>query len=345
MRLDKNSYFLELGSYPQTKVNVKLGKELEEAYNGGHLQNGMECTGRLYTTNGFNGNLRHYNFFPQQNAEFLYKGKRYVRTIEKCNTFKQYKSGAQSSVESRNGNYAKVWAKVESLKFEITNYDELENGTNELILTCEEIVMAMPQFPYNSPNIPSKAHIWAGSLLRAFLNSTQTEDLDMPEGYKPIKNFDFRNEGFLYQALNMTRPPVTNYKIPQYADEVSDSAFEGCVGLKKILIPTQIKYIGKCAFSGCLNTQLIFERGNEELRLDPHALDGTDFKYIYVTEDKKHMIWSPYIDQALENTCQRYKFDKKNLKKQVNEIFKFDFFYGRELHKLFENGGNYIGLE
>ena len=57
------------------------------------------------------------------------------------------------------------------------------------------------------------------------------------------------------------------------------------------------------------------------------------------------MIWSQNIDETLEKTCKRYIFDKKNFKKQVNAIFKFGFFYDREIHKLFENGGNYIDLE
>ena len=338
----KNSYTLELGSFPQTKVSEKLRKELEEAYNGGKLQNGMECTGRLYTTNGV---INQCGFSPKQNSEFIYKGKRYVRTTELCDNYNEYQDGTISSMGSKNDNPAKMWVKVEPLTFEIANYDDLEKGTNELILDCEKIIMGgMPVFPGNDHE-KEYPHIWAGSLLRAFLNSAQTKDLDLPEGFRPIKNFDFRNEGFLYQALNMTRPPVTKYKIPEYVDEVCDYSFEGCVGLKKILIPSQIKQIGKEAFSACVHAQLIFGRGNDELKLDRHALDGTNFKYIYVTNDNQNMIWVQDVDESLEKTCKRYKFDKKNFKKQVNAIFKLNFFYDREVHKLFENGGNYLDLE
>ena len=338
----KNSYTLQLGSFPQTKVDEEFKEELKEAYNGGKLQNGMECTGRLYTTNG---DFRGRHFSPKQNGEFIYKGERYVRTIEhgSSNLGRKYLDGTEII---QNGNDRTMWVKVEPLTFKIANYKQLENGTNKLVLDCDNIIMGgLPIFPDFGHNTPKNAQVWAGSLLRAYLNSTQTKDLDMPEGFKPIKNFDFRNEGFLYQALNMTRPPVTKYKIPEYVDEVCDYAFEGCVGLKKILIPAQIKWIGKSAFSGCLNTQLIFGRGNEELKLDSQALEGTNFKYIYITNDKKNMIWAQNIDESLEKTCKRYDFDKNNLKKQIFAIFKMSFFYDEEIHKLFENGCNYLDLE
>ena len=338
----QNSYFLDLGSYPQTKVDEEFKEELENAYNGGHLQNGMECTGRLYTKNG---DFRGRHFSPKQNSEFIYKGERYVRTIEhgSSNLGRVYLDGTSII---QNGNDRVKWVKVEPLTFKIANYKELEKGTDELVLDCDKIIMSgIPIFPDYGHNTPKNAQVWAGSLLRAYLNSTQTKDLEMPEGFQPLKNFDFRNEGFLYQALNMTRPPVTKYKCADYYDNICDYAFDGCVGLKKILIPPQIKRIGKCAFSGCVNAQLIFGRENEELELDEQAFDGTNFKYIYVTKDNKNMILAQNIDENLEKTCKRYDFDKENFKKQVNSIFKINFFYDDAIHNLLENGGNYISLE
>lgn len=337
----QNPYTVQLGYFPQTKVEKGLNRELETAYNGGKLQKGMECTGRLYTTNGV-FNVR--SFSPKQSGEFLYKGERYIRTIEHCRYLdKEYNDGTPFILNSDD---RVMWIKVEPLTFKIANYNELENGADELVLDCDKIIMGgIPIFPDDGHNTPKDAQVWAGSLLRAYLNSTQIKDLNMPRDFQPIKNFDFRNSGFLNQALNMTSPPITKYKCGDYVDNICDHAFDGCVGLKKIIIPASIKQIGKMAFSGCVNAQLIFGKENEQIKFDRYALNGTNFKYIYVTKDGNNMIWAQNIDPSLEKICNRYDFDKKDLKKQISAVFKIDFFYDEKLQKFVENGGIYEKLE
>ena len=69
---------IKLGEYSKTKVSDELEKELEEKFNHGFLMEGLECTGRLFTTNGHT-TMDYTNFLSKQNPEFEYKGDRYVK--------------------------------------------------------------------------------------------------------------------------------------------------------------------------------------------------------------------------------------------------------------------------
>ena len=65
---------------------------------------------------------------------------------------------------------------------------------------------------------------------------------------------------FLNEAFNLSREPMIEYTIPDSETEIPDDAFNGCITLKKLIMHTKIKSIGKRAF------------------------DGLQFKYAYRTE-------------------------------------------------------------
>ncbi len=341
-------HIVKLGLFPRSKVDEDLKHQLEYAYNDGHLIDGMKYTGKFYTTNGANLND---DFLSKQNAEFEYQGEKYVRTIvvddyeDRFYGYRNYSDGSQMY-----GNHTYEWVKVEPVNFRILNYEEFErNGADTMKLDCDEIVLSgISFFPTQNHNNPPFSNSWSGSLLRAYLNSANSDMLDGNKKCSQQRKWDFSDSGFLQQAFNLQRPAITKYAIPRLEEGVCDYAFEGCVGLEKILIPRQVKYIGKYAFSGCVNTQLVFGENIFELKMDKNALEGIEFKYIYISNDGKNMIWSPYEDKKLEKSCTRYDFDKNNIQQLINKIYRATFFYDEEYHNqneaLLSNDGLYEDL-
>ena len=224
----KEKHFLKIGEYPKTKATDELQQALEERYNGGILQKGLICTGRLFTTNGQRESGK--DFLSKQNPEFELNGKKYVRTIVWNDSDRKFADG---NAVPRTG--AVVWLEVEPVTFEITNWDRLPKSVNpkgkrfgaddQLELEAEEAILSgLPFYPNWSH---SNCSMWQNSLQRCFLSSAKSEELDgNPEFETPYK-WDFSKSGFLYQALDLTREPTREYIIPEYEKEIADYAFSG----------------------------------------------------------------------------------------------------------------------
>ena len=119
----KEKHFLKIGEYPKTKASEELQRTLENLFNGGALQAGLTCTGRLFTTNGQKEYQR--DFLSKQNPEFEYNGKKYVRTIAWQEGNHKFADG---SAVPETG--TPVWVEVEPVTFEILNWDRLPKSVN-----------------------------------------------------------------------------------------------------------------------------------------------------------------------------------------------------------------------
>ena len=81
---EEEKHFIKLGEYPGKIASPDMQKMLEEAYNNGSLQDGLTCTGRLYTTNG-QSDEDGVEFLSKQNPEFEFNGEKYVRVVVRTN--------------------------------------------------------------------------------------------------------------------------------------------------------------------------------------------------------------------------------------------------------------------
>lgn len=292
---------IEIGEYPKTKVPRDLEFQLETMYNGGHLRDGLKCTGRLYTRI-INNLMQNYS---QEIPEFEYEGEKYVRVTQCYDSLDKY-SFEDGSVVGGLG--CSHWIKVEPITFIITNYNEVAKGKTDVVeLDSEEIIFSGISF------YPERRHensvLWQNSMIRAYLNSAKTIEMDgNPEYEAPLK-FDFTNTGFLKQAFDMTREPTREYIFRENETSICSYALMGCVGIEKIVIPSHIECVGESAFSGCVNSQILIQLQNTETRFMRNAFDGIDLKFVYIKKDLENLILSTKEDSSLDNDYYKFEFN------------------------------------
>lgn len=306
---------VEFGEYPKTKVSSELQKVLDELYNDGRLRDGLRCTGRLYTTNGalfeFNSYLDNdENFMSKQTPEFEYNGRKYVRSATMPFVRGEYEDGSDVGVLGDA-----QWVSVEPVRFRIENYEDFIKGKTKMLeLESEEAVLAnLPFYPFDTH---VNSAMWQNSLLRAFLNSAKTSEMDGVKDYEAALKWNFKNSGFLYQAFNMTRGPIKEYVVSENEDAICDYAFDGCVALEKIAIPPHVTKIGNYAFAGCVNAQVCFRPGRK-LIFAPNAFAESNFNFIYIAKDGESFILSPKEDQNLDREYLKREFNPKEIYKYV----------------------------
>lgn len=254
---------LQIGEYPKTKVDEDLSRILESLYHGGKIQEGIVCTGRWYSSNGQKEDYRDYA--GKHSPEFEYQGQRYVRVVSYPND-----ENTRYSDGTPTGKVGTIrWVKVEPISFVIRNWDKMPQRINPegngeakyFDLRAEEAITSnIPFYPYESePN----STMWQNSSVRGFLNGIDVRNIQSNGNtkYGASRGGNFTGEcNFLNEAFNQSREPMTEYTIQDSETEISDDAFNGCITLKKLVIHSGIKSIGKRAF------------------------DGLQFKYAYRTE-------------------------------------------------------------
>ncbi|MCL2755519.1 MAG: leucine-rich repeat domain-containing protein [Firmicutes bacterium] len=252
----QQSYFtLEFGEKDQTFVGIKLQKVLEGLYNGGKLQEGLECTGRLWTSSG-QENYTQSGFVTKKNPEFEYQGQKYVRrTATKVQ--QGYYSDETLLLDEEPGQPR--WVKVEPIKWEIRNWNDLPKSLNpngsgkakKIDLLSEQIIATnIPFYPNSSDHMRS---FWQNSTVRGWLNGINVNNITENGNlrYTAPNGGDFSQQGsFLEESFDLTRGPTLEYTIPRGEKEICKQAFEGCVGLQKITIPSSVQKIGENAFAG-----------------------------------------------------------------------------------------------
>ena len=251
---DGERHLLNIGEYPRDKVNQELSEKLENLYHGGKLRKGIEATGRWYSVNG--GGSEQLTYLEKHNPEFEYEGNRYVRVVQNA-----YNDSIEYSDGTKTGkNEIARWVKVEPISFEILNWDSLPkrinpNGSGKencfKLKASKGIVSSIP-FLQHGNNLNLSKSFWEHSTIRGFLNGTGVRDI--------YSNFggDFSKEcSFLDEAFDLSREPIKEYKLPEGEIEIADNAFNGCVSLERIKLPTGVNKIGRKAFSG-LNFRFLY---------------------------------------------------------------------------------------
>lgn len=188
---------IEFGSYPQDKA--KNSSKLEKLYNARKLT----PTGKTYT-----GYMKEDGSF-EQNQEFEYRGKKYVRVIsKKYNNDSEYKDKTKAPEGG-----TPMWAEVQPIKWKIKNWNELPRSINPngsgtaktIYVKSEEGIMSgIPFYPEYGE---TEHTMWQNSPLRAIFNGYDLhEELNKGNGnkrYKAGRNYNFKGKGFLQEAFNL----------------------------------------------------------------------------------------------------------------------------------------------
>ena len=254
---------LQIGEYVKTKVDENLSRTLELLYHGGKIQEGIVCTGRWYSSNGQKEFFKDYA--GKHSPEFEYQGNRYVRVVS-------YPNGEEDrySDGTPTGKVGTIrWAKVEPISFVIKNWDEMPKSINPkgngrakyFDLRAEEAITS--NIPFYPDKDDKNSIMWQNSSIRGFFNGIDVRNIETNGNieYGASRGGNFTGEcNFLNEAFNLSREPMIEYTIPGSETEIPDDAFNGCITLKKLVIHSGIKSIGKRAF------------------------DGLQFKYAYRTE-------------------------------------------------------------
>ena len=121
---------VEYGEYPQTIVDERFSRELEENYKRG---SGIRKTGKTYTTDSVDYDDPDRGFEPRKYEEFEYKGRRYVRIVGDHNG-EDYKLSDGRTIVSGEP----YWVAVEPIKWLV---DERTN-----IALSKKIIFSGVQF-------------------------------------------------------------------------------------------------------------------------------------------------------------------------------------------------------
>lgn len=121
---------IEYGEYPQTIVDERFSRELEENYKRG---TGIRKTGKTYTTDSAKYDDYDRAFEPRKHEEFEYKGKKYIRIVGDLNgNGKKLSDGREIVLDEP------YWVAVEPIKWLV---DERTN-----IALSKRIIFAGVQF-------------------------------------------------------------------------------------------------------------------------------------------------------------------------------------------------------
>ena len=254
---------LQIGEYPKTKVDEDLSRILESLYHGGKIQEGILCTGRWYSSNGQKEDYRDYA--GKHSPEFEYQGQRYVRVVSYPND-----ENTRYSDGTPTGKVGTIrWGKVEPISFVIRNWDKMPQRINPegngeakyFDLRAEEAITS--NIPFYPDEYDPNSTMWQNSSIRGFFNGIDVRNIQSNGNtkYGASRGGNFTGKcNFLNEAFNLSRKPMIEYTIPDSEIEIPDDAFNGCITLKKLVMHSGIKSIGKKAF------------------------DGLQFKYAYRTE-------------------------------------------------------------
>ena len=249
---------LHIGEYFGTNVDINYSKILEKLYNDRNINKEFFCTGRWYSNNGQRQDKKDYA--GKHCPEYEYKGKRYIREV----------------IYSENQKEGTIkWENVEPISYIIRNWEQMPKNINPkgdgsaryFDLKAENAVIT--NLPFYPESQEQNSTMWQNSTHRGFLNGIDVRNIKSngnPE-YGANRGGNFTGKcNFLNEAFNLSREPMIEYAIPDSEIEIPDDAFNGCITLKKLIIHTGVRYIGKRAFDG-LNFKYAYKTKTEELVL------------------------------------------------------------------------------
>lgn len=286
---------INFGAYPQSEVKGKEREELEKRYEAKDTR--IFQTGKLYTVI-IDIDKKSGQPIILRLPEYEYKGQRYV-------------------IDDR----AQIlFFKVEPLKFRI--YDmttsEIKNA-KKLNLVCDSLFTGLPYYPNNlHPNCAN----WQNSMIRAYVNSAKSIELEKDPRFTAPLGWDFSTYGLFYEAFNQAREPI---KEVTFEDEkIPCAALYHCDKIEKVNIMPSVKYIDSFAFKGwsifsklkkidipasvidveCGNfdtcTQIRFENISNIVNCEDLQYDWNGFKFVYIAKNGSDVIFSKYEDDSLK---------------------------------------------
>ena len=254
----QGNYILRIGEYINSKSDNNISNKLERMYNGGNLLEGLECTGRWYSSNGEREYGRCAYNILKHSPEFEYAGKRYVRFVSNMDEDedKKYLSDGSQAPEKMKV----VWMNVEPIEMVIRNWSNLvrtinpmgENKDNYFYLTSDKAIVPGICF-YPDYNENENKTLWQNSTPRGFFNGIDVRNIQEngnPE-YSLPNGGDYSDGcSFIEEAFHLDRDPMIEYAIPEWQKQIPDDCFNGCVSLKKLVIHSGVNGIGRRAFEG-----------------------------------------------------------------------------------------------
>lgn len=321
-RKDKNGnilyHCLQLGERPKSKLDKNLSEEMEQLYNRGKLQKGINATGRWYTNNA--QPFVYDSFIGIHSPEFEYKGNKYAREILSNVNTDSY--NIQFSDGTKLGKAGKIiWTKVEPVNWIIRNWDDMPKSINPdgtgkakyFDLIAEEILIGNVPFYPNTKD--ENCTMWQNSIPRGYLNGIDVRNIvenGSPE-HSESGGGDFSGEcNFLNETFNLARKPIYEYTIPESETKIAENAFNGCVTLKKVKIHSGVKIIGKGAFDGIDFKYLYKLKSTGEFVFDtslPHNKEDIE-EIVEIGKLTKSFIMFPYQNILRSSGIQKEKIDR-----------------------------------
>ena len=242
----KHSYqTISFGKYPQTLASQELSEKLESLYNNGNLSERLVTFGEFFVVNAktYPYSLDDTQFHQKLLPVFTYNGEKYVRVVNGDNLLEQ-----------------NDWYKVEPISFRIKNYKDLtktvnkkgKNKTATLELISEKCILSnLPSHRENVFSIKNNyGNVWLNSTTRAFLNGLDGKQTQIADAHPfTINSGDCTNfGGFIRDAFSMQNKFLDEFFVSPTEITIVDNAFAGCVFLKKIHVPYNVKTIKQNAF-------------------------------------------------------------------------------------------------
>lgn len=93
---------------------------------------------------------------------------------------------------------------------------------------------------------------------------------------------------------------IKNIILPKYTRSIGWDAFEGCIQLETIQIPSKISYIGASAFNYCTSLKTITFEGNSLTHIDNWAFSDCPIKSIYIPASVIQIGWGAFSCPQLQ---------------------------------------------
>ncbi len=243
---EKSSYqTISFGEYPQTLVNQDTCDTLERLYNEGNLSKELKSFGQSFIVNAktYPYSMDETQFHQKMLPVFEYNGEKYVRIV------------SDNNLSKRND-----WYKVEPISFRIKNYKDLtrlvnkkgKNKTATLELISEKSILSnLPSHREDVFSIKNNyGNVWLNSTTRAYLNGLDGEQKQIVNVHPyTINSGDCSNfGGFIRNAFDPQSEHLDEFFVSSTERTIIKNAFSGCVFLKKIHVPYNVKTIQEDAF-------------------------------------------------------------------------------------------------
>ena len=279
---DQSYYTVKCGKYIQDMASQEISNNLEKLYNNGNLDKSLIPSGQYYSINGnIQANIDK-KFLTKLVPVFIYNGEEFARLKG------LYNSGNP------------MWFKVQPIEFRILNWKDLPKVLNPRGKSKNNYLSLMSEHPLLtninahqesvSLNVNRYGNVWINSTQRSYLNGLDGKQKMLGENfYKTINSGDFTNTGgFINEAFNLSKTPIDEFTISPTENKINAYAFAGCVSLKRINVPYNVRMINYKAFED-INLKYAYRDKNLEYITFatelPKDIDSYEIIYLQTLEN------------------------------------------------------------